>query len=302
MFTSVKGGFIALLPGVLTILALLGIMAITGIPLSAASMMVALVATGVAIGGTIHLFSRYAELCRGAANYDAVAIETVTRESAPMIAVSLVLAAGFAVLLFSEFAPVAQFGALAAGAMLFSVFANLLIAPLLSRIRLVGLYEIFAMPIAREALEGSPLFHGMSSYQIRKTILLSELREYRAGEHLIEQGTMGRSMYLVIDGQIEVVRHDGAVEERRALLGPGEVFGEIGFVHEAYRTADVRALGAVSVLRFDHDRLQRDLALFPHIMAKLNFNISGILGKRLAEMVEAHHASQPPVAAVRDDG
>jgi hypothetical protein len=37
-------------------------------------------------------------------------------------------------------------------------------------------------------------------------------------------------------------------------------------------------------------------------MAKLNFNISGILGKRLAEMVEAHHASPPPGVAPDDDG
>jgi CRP-like cAMP-binding protein len=262
----------------------------------------AVVVIGIAVEGTMHLFSRYTELCRGAANYDAAVIETVKQESAPMIAVSLMLAAGFGVLLFSEFAPVAQFGALAAGAMLFSVFANLLITPLMSRIRLVGLYEILAMSMPREALEGSLLFHGMSAYQIRKTILLSELREYREGERLIEQGTMGRSMYLVVEGQIEVLRRDGAVTVRRALLGPGEVFGEIGFVHEAYRTADVRALGAVSVLRFDHDRLQKDLALFPHIMAKLNFNISGILGKRLAEMVEAHHAFPSPGVAPGDDG
>ncbi len=302
MFTSVKGGVIALLPGVLTLLVILGTMQITGIPVSAGTMMVAVVAIGIAIEGTIHLFSRYAELCRGASNYDAVVIETVKQESAPMTAVSLALAAGFGVLLFSEFAPLAQFGALAAGAMLFSVFANFLITPLMSRIRLVGLYEILAMSMPREALEGSLLFHGMNAYQIRKTILLSELREYRDGEHLIEQGTMGRSMYLVVEGQLEVVRHDGAVMVRRALLGPGEVFGEIGFVHEAYRTADVRALGAVSVLRFDHDRLQKDLALFPHIMAKLNFNISGILGKRLAEMVEAHHASPPQRVAPDDDG
>lgn len=302
MFTSVKGGIFAVLPGGLTILAILGIMAITGIPISAGTMMVAVVAIGIAVEGTMRLFSRYTELCRGASNYDAVVIETVKQESAPMIAVSLVLAAGFGVLLFSELAPVAQFGALAAGAMLFSVFANLLITPLMSRIRLVGLYEILAMSMPREALEGSPLFHGMNAYQIRKTILLSELREHHHGERLIEQGTMGRSMYLVVEGQVEVVRHDGAVTERRALLGPGEVFGEIGFVHEAYRTADVRALGAVSVLRFDHDRLQKDLALFPHIMAKLNFNISGILGKRLAEMVEAHHAPPPPGVAASDDG
>jgi predicted RND superfamily exporter protein len=302
LFTSAKGGFIALLPGVLTTLAILGIMAIMGIPLNAGTMLVPVVVIGIGAGGTMYLFSRYTELCRGASNYDAVVIETVKRESTPMIVVSLVLAAGFGVLLFSEFAPLAQFGALAAGAMLFLVLANLLITPLMSRIRLVGLYEILAMSMPREALEGSLLFHNMSAYQIRKTILLSELREYRDGERLIEQGTMGRSMYLVVEGQIEVLRHDGAVTVRRALLGPGEVFGEIGFVHEAYRTADVRALGAVSVLRFDHERLQKDLALFPHIMAKLNFNISGILGKRLAEMVEAHHASPTQGVAPGDDG
>ena len=41
------------------------------------------------------------------------------------------------------------------------------------------------------------------------------------------------------------------------------------------------------MLRFDHERMKKDLMLFPHIMAKLNFNISGILGKRLAEFVKA---------------
>ena len=122
-------------------------------------------------------------------------IETVKNEAAPVIAVSLALAMGFGVLLLSDFALIAQFGALAAATMLFSIFANLLITPLvMSRIRLVGLYEILAMSMQREALERSPLFHGMTGYQIRKTILISELREHRDGERLIEQGTVGRSI------------------------------------------------------------------------------------------------------------
>jgi CRP-like cAMP-binding protein len=164
----------------------------------------------------------------------------------------------------------------------------------MSRIRLVGLYEILTMSMRREALECSPLFHGMSGYQIRKTILISELRNYRDGEHLIEQGTVGRSMYLLVSGQLEVVRHKELGEWRVALFEPGDVFGEIGFVHETYRTADVRALGDVSVLRFDHDRLRRDLVFFPSIMAKLIFNISGILGKRLAEVVEKQQSPASP--------
>lgn len=306
MFTSVKGGFIALVPSVIPILVILGVMRVLEIPINAGTVMVAVIAIGIAIDGTIHLFSRYSELCRSATNYDEAVIDTVKDEAAPVIAVSLALAMGFGVLLLSDFALIAQFGALAAATMLFSIFANLLITPLvMSRIRLVGLYEILAMSMQREALERSPLFHGMTGYQIRKTILISELREHRDGERLIEQGTMGRSMYIVVRGQLEVVRRDADGERRLATLGPGEVFGEIGFVRATQRTADVCARGAVSVLVFDHDRLEKDLVFFPHIMAKLNFNISGILGKRLADLVEAQQPpspSPPPVAAAREDG
>ncbi len=292
MFTSAKGGFIALVPSVVPILMILGVMRILEIPLNAGTVMVAVIAIGIAIDGTIHLFSRYSELCRSTSNYDEAVIETVKDEAAPVIAVSLALALGFGVLLLSDFTLIAQFGALAAATMLFSIFANLLITPLvMSRIRLVGLYEILAMSRQRAALEGSALFAGMSGYQIRKTILISELRDYRDGDRLIEQGTMGSSMFLVVSGRLEVVRRTPAGERLVATLGPGDVFGEIGFVRATHRTADVVARGPISVLRFDHERLEKDLVFFPHIMAKLNFNICGILGQRLAELVEARQAS-----------
>ncbi len=298
MFTSVKGGIIALVPSVIPILMILGVMRVLEIPINAGTVMVAVIAIGIAIDGTIHLFSRYSELCRSASNYDEAVIETVREEAGPVIAVSLALALGFGVLLLSDFTLIAQFGALAAATMLFSIFANLLITPLvMSRIRLVGLYEILSMSKQRAALEHSALFRGMTDYQMRKTILISELREHADGDRLIEQGTMGRSMYIVVGGQLEVVRRDDGKERRIALLGPGDVFGEIGFVQATHRTADVRAVGPVSVLRFDHVRLERDLVFFPHIMAKLNFNISGILGKRLADLVQ----SQQPDAADRKD-
>jgi predicted RND superfamily exporter protein len=298
MFTSVKGGVIALVPSVVPMLIVFGGMRILEIPVSAGSVMVAVIISGIAIEGTIHLFSRYSELCRNTSDYDEAVVETVKQEAAPMVAISMTLAAGCGVLTFSEFAPIAQFGALTAAALLSSIFANLLITPLvMSRIRLVGLYEILAMSMQREALVASPLFQGMTSYQIRKTILISELREYRDGERLIEQGSMGRSMYLVVDGQLEALRREGDGARRRALFGPGDVFGEIGFVHETYRTAEVRALGPVSVLRFDHGRLKKDLAFFPYIMAKLNFNISGILGRRLAEVVEEYQPPPPSATA-----
>jgi CRP-like cAMP-binding protein len=187
--------------------------------------------------------------------------------------------------------------------MLFSIFSNLLITPLvMSKIRLVGLYEILAMSRQRAALEHSPLFRGMTNYQVRKSILISELREHNDGDRVIKQGTDGRSMYLVVSGQLEVVRVDTDGDHVVATLGPGEVFGEIGYVQATRRTADVRARGAVSVLRFDHERMEKDLAFFPHIMAKLNFNISGILGRRLAELVETREANAAAMHSSPADG
>jgi hypothetical protein len=42
----------------------------------------------------------------------------------------------------------------------------------------------------------------------------------------------------------------------------------------------------VEVLRFDYKKLKKDLKLFPYIVAKLNFNISCILGERLADVYD----------------
>lgn len=287
MFTSFKGGLVSLVPSVMPIVLMFGVMGLLKIPLNPGTAMVAAIAIGIAIDGTIHLFSRYNQLSRQVGDNERAVQVVVGEEAMPMLATSIALSLGFGVLLFSKFSIVAQFGALSAATMLFAVFANLLITPIImSRIRLVGLYDILAMSIERDVLHKSPLFRDMSGYQIRKAILISELQRFGSGDALIEQHTHGRSLYLVLSGEVEVVRHDGGLRRRLAVRGAGDVFGEVGYVREIERTADVRALTEVEALRFDYDRMRRDLHHFPRIVAALNFNISRILGERLAEMME----------------
>ena len=286
MFTSLKGGLVALIPSIVPIVMMFGIMGLLDIPLNPGTAMVAVIAIGIAIDGTVHLFSRYNELCRQTSDNERAVRITVAEEAIPVIATSVALALGFGVLLFSNFTIIAQFGALSAATMLFAVFANLLITPIImSRIRLVGLYDIVAMDMQLDVLENSPLFLGMSNYQIRKAILISELQHFAPGELLLEQGTYGRSMYLVLDGEVEVLRHDGGDSRQLALRGAGSVFGEVGYVREIQRTAEVKALSKVQALRFDFERMRKDLHYFPRIVAALNFNISRILGERLAEVM-----------------
>ncbi|HIF50595.1 MAG TPA: cyclic nucleotide-binding domain-containing protein [Thiotrichaceae bacterium] len=286
MFTSFKGGLIALVPAIIPITLMFGIMGYLDIPLNPGTAMVAVIAIGIAIDGTIHLLARYNELCRYTSDYIEAVNTAVREEATPLIVSSIALALGFGVLIFSNFTIVAQFGALAAATMLFSIFANLLITPIImSRIRLVGLYQILAMSVDRDVLDGSPLLQNMTDYQRRKAILISELNEFKKGDLLVEQGSIGRDMYLILSGKAEVVRKDDGESRSLAILMPGQVFGEIGYIRETERTADVVAIDDVSVLRFDYERMQDDLKFFPNIVAKLNFNICYILGQRLADMV-----------------
>ncbi len=287
MFTSFKGGIIALVPAIIPIALMFGIMGLLDIPLNPGTAMVAVIAIGIAVDGTIHLLARYNELCRRTSDYKEAVNTAVQEEATPLIVSSLALSFGFGILLFSNFTVIAQFGALAAATMLFSIFSNLLITPIImSKVRLVGLYQILAMKIDKSVLDCTPLFNNMTNYQRRKAILISELNEFEAGQLLVEQGTLGRDMYLILSGQAEVIRRDDGEARTLATLNPGAVFGEIGYIREAERTADVRATTAISALRFDYEKMQKDLKFFPNIVAKLNFNISYILGERLADMVE----------------
>jgi CRP-like cAMP-binding protein len=87
---------------------------------------------------------------------------------------------------------------------------------------------------------------------------------FEAGEVVFREGDRGDWLYVVLDGEVEVVRHvagQGEVTLRR--LGPGECFGEIALVTDAPRSATVRSRGAVDLLAVDRESFQALFASLP---------------------------------------
>lgn len=101
------------------------------------------------------------------------------------------------------------------------------------------------------------------------------------GSTLVKQGEHGRELFLIIRGVVEA-RRDG---KRVAVLGPGEVFGEIGFLLETERTADVVAVTAdVVVLKITHEALTRLMQDQPEVAASLAIAIAqGLCLKLMAQ-------------------
>jgi CRP/FNR family transcriptional regulator, cyclic AMP receptor protein len=83
---------------------------------------------------------------------------------------------------------------------------------------------------------------------------------FRHGEVLFSPGDPSEHAYLLQSGSVEILKVEGERRLRVALLGPGEVFGEMGLVEERPRSMMARATtdGTATIMtraEFEHDLL-----------------------------------------------
>jgi NADH dehydrogenase len=71
---------------------------------------------------------------------------------------------------------------------------------------------------------------------------------YEPGETVFEEGDSGDSLYMVLAGQVEVLKRVGSDAQVVRTLGPGEYFGEMALLGRHPRSAGTRALTALDVL------------------------------------------------------
>lgn len=68
-----------------------------------------------------------------------------------------------------------------------------------------------------------------------------------AGQVVLREGERAKAVYLVIRGEVEVVRVRGDQQLRLNLVGPGDWFGLVAMVSEGPRSATCRAVGATEI-------------------------------------------------------
>ncbi len=88
---------------------------------------------------------------------------------------------------------------------------------------------------------------------------------FHAGELVFRQGDFGNKFYVVVKGEVEVVK-DGSV---LSCLGENEMFGEIALVSDLPRTATVRAKTAVDLVSVARPAFETLLARFPGVHANV---------------------------------
>lgn len=288
LFGSPYAGLLCLIPNVVPIALSYGAMVLMGIALSPATVLVADIAIGIAVDDTTHLLIRYnAEARKGGKTADALK-RTIAAEMVPVLSTSVALTLGFLVVSFSSFSNISDFGITSAIIMVMALLCDLLVTPtLIANTRLVTLWDILSLNIGRDIIQRSPLFAGMKTRQVKTLVLLSEVRDIRAGEAIIEQGAHGRDMFVLLSGTAEVARRDETGREHVLThLQTGDVFGEVAFVGDVVRTAAIRCTADGQVMLLSHGKLQQRLRSYPRLAASVYRNVSRILGSRLVSVMD----------------
>jgi cAMP-dependent protein kinase regulator len=93
-----------------------------------------------------------------------------------------------------------------------------------------------------------------------------ELRDFQAGETLVEEGEPGHSMFAIVEGSVEVVRTlKSGRRSTVAFIGEGDFFGEMSILSGVPRLASVKAFERTAVLELSRERLERIVQRYPSV-------------------------------------
>ena len=118
---------------------------------------------------------------------------------------------------------------------------------------------------------------GFGLEDLRELLKISSKAIWQPDEHVFDEGSDGRDMYIICSGKVKIWRNNGGRKVSLANLSEGESFGEMGLVRGAGRSAGAIALEDTVALRIHYEKLNQA----PSAATLLYRNIAQALAERL---------------------
>ncbi len=134
------------------------------------------------------------------------------------------------------------------------------------------------------ALKGMKLCRGLSAAELEAITAIVEMREVAAGKELFREGEQGDGLFLVVAGEIDIIKRGPRGDRSLAKLGAGGVLGEMSLVTYDARSATGRATVDSRVLRVPAQGFRKLLESGSTAALKIAAAIGEVLARRLAAM------------------
>lgn len=284
MFTSLRAGFIALLPTVVPVAIYFGTLGLLDISLSPTTCLIACIVIGIAVDDTIQYLARFNADARAGGKEEPAVRSALVSVLRPITLSTIALCLGFLVFTGSELKTQVQFGLLSSFTLFVAWFMNITLTPALgSKLRIVTLWDMLRLDLGQSPQHTIPLFSGLSLRQARVFALMSKFENFPAGKRVIQQGDLARDIYVVVDGALEAWVDSHGDHKVLSNMGRGAVMGEAGYFGQR-RTANVDTTQPTRLLRFDSQDLERLRIRYPWIAATIFRNLNRIQSERIARM------------------
>jgi diguanylate cyclase (GGDEF)-like protein len=145
-------------------------------------------------------------------------------------------------------------------------------------------------------LRSTELLGSLTDDELRR--LLEECAEIRLqpGQRVFEEGDEGRSLYIVLAGEVEITKQG----KRIAQGGPGQYFGEMALIEKKERSASLAATGAAVVLEVPERQYFDHIAKHPAALLALLRTLSDRSRHDLDSLAAEHQKLQSYAQEVED--
>ncbi len=133
----------------------------------------------------------------------------------------------------------------------------------------------------RPLVESIELFDDIEFKNCIKIMAMGLQSKIRIGDLIFQKGDLGREMYVLLKGRIEIIDEGPDGDRTLAVLGPGETFGEMALFEHKERSAKAVAMDECVLLVLDEDKIQKLLS--KSVAIRLLFNLSKMLSRRLRD-------------------
>ncbi len=165
----------------------------------------------------------------------------------------------------------------------YSETASLIEATYLASRQSISLEDFWQVLSQKLHEKEMPIFARLTEKEIHTFMEASKVINYQAGNFIVKAGEIGEEMFILLSGTVEVRKQDQKTLKNYVLstFQEGQVFGEMAFLSQMSRTADVVALTDIEVLMFSQKSLQNLMSKMPEITNQILFNLSLIMCERI---------------------
>ena len=141
-------------------------------------------------------------------------------------------------------------------------------------------------------LRGIDIFESLSVSELAATVSVVEEIDCSPGEIIIQEGTVGDTMYLVVKGEVSVIKDLGEINEIEIdRIKAGDYFGEMALFEDAVRSVSIRVEEPSSFMVLHKQEFKELVREYPQIALEICKVLSGRIRNLHTKIEKREHSN-----------